>query len=76
MNPIKQNKQQKEEQINFLGKWVSKEHFRTFVYNENGDAKLARNYQEYESLMSSGLWFDDKLECAPVKRKQKHGADS
>lgn len=44
-----------ESQVLYLGRWVSKEHFRTFVYSKDGK-KLAKSYDEYCQLISSGIW--------------------
>jgi hypothetical protein len=63
-------------QFNYLGSWVDKEHFRAFVYNEKGEQKLAENYQEFESLTHSGLWYaeepDLSIPKASPERKQKY----
>ncbi len=65
----------------YQGKWIPKEHFRTFVYGTKGQ-KLANSYAEYEALINSGEWFISK-ENVPIvsehkssDRKLKHGADS
>lgn len=47
--------QENESQVLYLGRWVSREHFRAFVYNKEGK-KLANTYEEYGQLISSGLW--------------------
>ena len=44
-------------QFEYMGRWVDKKHFRTFVYNEI-ENKLAESYEEYQKLISSGLWYD------------------
>ena len=71
-----------EGQFNYLGRWVNKEHFRAFVYNEQHEQKLADSYKEFESLIASGLWYAEKpskeakevrKEILP-KRKLKHDA--
>ena len=46
-------------QVLYLGRWVSREHFRAFVYNNEGQ-KLAKSYQEFSDLVSSGLWSAEK----------------
>jgi hypothetical protein len=46
-------------QVLYDGRWVSREHFRAFVYNSTGE-KLAKTYQEFSDLISSGSWFADK----------------
>lgn len=68
-------------QVMYQGRWVRKDHFRVFVYNEN-EQKLANSFDEYTKLIESGLWFSCKedigKEDKPPKpsRKKKHGADS
>ena len=47
-------------QVLYLGRWVSKNHFKAFVYNKEGQ-KLARSYAEYSELISSGLWQAEPL---------------
>lgn len=44
-----------EAQVLYLGRWVSKEHFKAFVYKAD-DKKLANSYDEFSNLISSGLW--------------------
>lgn len=61
-----------ESQFEYLGKWVNKEHFRAFVYNEKGEQQLAKSHQNFEQLIGSGIWFASKVEASP-KRKQKDG---
>ena len=60
----------KEGQFQYLGRWINKENFRAFVYNEKCEQKLANSYQEFESLTASGIWFASKPDASP-KRKQK-----
>lgn len=57
-------------QFEYLGRWVDKKHFRAFVYNESGE-KLAGSYEEYEKLISSGLWFSTKKESEIEEMVQK-----
>lgn len=45
-------------QILYLGRWVEKRFFRAFVYNKDGQSKLAENFTEFEKMVSSGLWFE------------------
>lgn len=49
-----------ESQVLYLGRWVSKDHFRTFVYSKDGK-KLAKSYDEYCQLISSGIWNAEPL---------------
>jgi len=52
---------QVDEQVLYLDRWVSKKHFRAFVYNSTGQ-KIAENYQEFSDLIASGIWFAKKEE--------------
>lgn len=72
---MKQNSKQLESQVMYLGRWVSKEHFRTFVYNEKGK-RLANSYDEYESLIGSGLWFPEPQLIAKKKAVSKGAQDN
>lgn len=75
MNQIRQIKNQQDNQFLYLGRWVNKEHFRAFVYNDKHEQKLANSYQEFESLTQSGVWFASKPASLP-KRKAKDGISS
>jgi len=43
-------------QVEYLGRWVSKQHFRAFVFNRTGGQKLANSWDEFQKLMATGLW--------------------
>ena len=43
-------------QIEYMGRWVDKKHFCAFVYNDK-EQKLAKTYDEFHKLISSGMWF-------------------
>ena len=45
-----------DKQVFYLGRWVTRDHFRTFVYNSTGQ-RLAKSYSEFSELISSGVWF-------------------
>lgn len=67
-------------QVMYLGRWVNKEHFRTFVYNEKSE-KIVNSYDEYEAAIASGLWFAERPIASPKKPKKveelnTHGTDS
>lgn len=74
---VKKNtlKNVKEDQFEYLGRWVDKSTFRAFVYNKTGNQMLAKSFDEYENLTSSGLWFASKI-IPPNDRKQKDAAIS
>lgn len=68
-----------DDQFMYLGRWISKKHFRTFIYNAETQ-KLVESYEEYEREIASGLWFASKDEAIPKQpvnirtgRKAKDG---
>jgi hypothetical protein len=67
---------QKVEQFLYLGRWVDKASFRTFVYDREGNQKLANSYKEFEDLTSSGIWFASKPETplSPMKKEKKNAS--
>jgi hypothetical protein len=69
-------KNQKVDQFLYLNRWVDKAHFRAFVYDRFGNAKLANNYQEFEDLTTSGIWFASKPEfsASPPRKEKKNVA--
>jgi len=61
-----------ESEFQYKGRWVKKEHFRAFVYNDKGEQKLAGSYPQFEQLIGSGIWFASPVDASP-KRKLKDG---
>ncbi len=53
----------KNEQVEYLGQWVDRSSFRTFIYNETGQ-KLVESYDQYLADISSGLWWPTKEKTA------------
>jgi argininosuccinate synthase len=53
-------------QVLYLGRFVSREHFCAFVYNSTG-SKLAKSYDEFSSLISSGVWFAEEKDVPEAK---------
>jgi hypothetical protein len=53
-------------QVMYLDRWVDKNTFRTFVYDRDGNQKLANSYAEFEALTQSGIWFASKPEKLQV----------
>ncbi len=51
----------------YLGRLVSKEHFRAFIYGSDGSAKLVESWDEFEKHMQTGLWFADKQEPKEIE---------
>lgn len=66
---MNQEKPKRVKQVFYNGRWVDKEFFRAFVYNET-EQKLAQTYKEYELLIATGTWFDNRelaIEAKKVK---------
>lgn len=63
----------RKKQCHYLGKWIDKEHFRAFVYNNSGK-KLANSWDEFESLIGSGLWFDSASSVPKEKTRKSKDA--
>lgn len=64
------------EQFQYLERWVDKDNFRAFVYDKNGESKLANNYKEFEDLTTSGIWFASKVEASLAKSQRKQKDDT
>lgn len=58
-------------QFQYLGTWVDKNTFRAFVYDKEGNQKLADSYTEFEELTSSGIWFAKKQDVLKNIRNKK-----
>ena len=65
---MNQEKRNMEPQFLYLGRWVSKTHFRAFVYSDNG-SKLVNSYEEFEKEVATGLWFACESDLAASKVK-------
>ncbi len=67
-------------QVNYLGRWVSKDHFRVHVHGADGQKKLANSYDEFTNLIGTGNWHVEKPVKAEkpdkVGRKPKNGSNS
>lgn len=62
----------------YQGRMVPKHSFRAFVYNTQGEQRLAQNWTDYQQLMDSCVWFstldDAKIHLdAEKKPKAKKG---
>lgn len=63
----------------YLGRLVSKQGFRTYVYAADGLKKLVNSWDEYQKHMETGIWFaikpepkqpdilDESVEVKPTK---------
>lgn len=47
----------------YLGRIVSKENFRAFIYGASGTTRLVESWDEFESYMQTGLWFATKSDA-------------
>lgn len=56
----------------YLDRWVDKATFRAFMYDENGNQKLANSWKEYESLLASGIWYATKPDPSLKVEKKKN----
>ncbi len=78
MNPMNQstkkvtNANQHAGQFNYLGRWVDKATFTAFVYDKEGQSRLAKNYNEFEDLTTGGIWYESKMAAAIANQKGKH----
>lgn len=44
----------------YLGRIVSKDNFRAFIYAPDGSQRLVESWEEFEANMQSGVWFSTK----------------
>lgn len=70
-----QSKHISNDQFLYLGRWVDKKHFCAFVYDKEGNQRLAGSHKDFENLIASGIWFASKPEPDAPKesRRMKHG---
>lgn len=47
----------------YLGRIVSKENFRVYIYSSNQQEKLVNSWDEYEREIATGLWFAEKADA-------------
>lgn len=50
-------------QVLYQGRLVDRDTFRAFVYDAEGTQVLAQNYDEYQKLVGSGIWFSTQAEA-------------
>jgi hypothetical protein len=88
---MNQEKKSNSPQVFYNDRWVDRNHFTAFVYKD-AEQRLAKSYKEYQDLIATGLWFDNrslametKLEAPqaeilelkkPKARKPSNGANS
>lgn len=56
----------------YLGRMVEKSNFRVFIYGANGEKKLVESWDEFESMMQSGLWFASLEDAQSIKRVEEN----
>ncbi len=66
-----QTKKQVTDQFLYKGRWIDKRHFRSFMVNASGEQKLANSYEEYEKMITSGIWFSEKEDIPKVVKVEK-----
>lgn len=58
----------------YLGRIVSKEQFRAFIYSPDGSQRLVNSWEEFEKFMETGLWFalkEDAINRIPVEKPKR-----
>jgi hypothetical protein len=63
----------------YQGRVIPKKGFRAWIYSLNSESKLVNSWDEYQTEISSGVWFSSKkdaeerksqpVEIKPVSRK-------
>ena len=67
-------KKESKVQVMYLGRWFDQDSFKVFVYSFT-EKRLARSWEKYQEMISSGLWFDEPpVADKPSKRKQSDGS--
>lgn len=51
--PFKPN----QDYVSYLGRNIPRKFFRTFVYDQDGEKKLANSWEECSKLIATGKWF-------------------
>ena len=51
----------------YMGRIVSKDKFRAYVYAANGDEKLVNSWNEFEAHMLTGIWYTSRPEKSIVE---------
>jgi hypothetical protein len=52
----------------YLGRPVSKENFRAFIYAPDGRQRLVESWDEFEANMQSGVWFATRNDAIVSKQ--------
>jgi hypothetical protein len=62
---------QNEELVMYLGRAVPKRGFRAFIFNSDGQTKIAEGWDEFEIFTHSDNWFATKEEAEAPKKPRK-----
>jgi hypothetical protein len=54
----------------YQGRVIPKEGFRAWIYSFDNNSKLVNSWEEYQTEMSSGIWFSTKDDVESKKAKQ------
>lgn len=57
--------------VMYNGRAVPRNGFRAFVFDINLNKRLVNSYDEYEDLVSSGIWFSNKEIAEKIKAQKK-----
>jgi len=60
-----------EETVFYNGQHVPKNHFRTYIFNVNGEKKLVESWKDYEFHIDTGVWFKS-IDELPKTEKRKY----
>lgn len=55
----------------YNGRMVPKEGFRAYVFSFDGQKKIADSFEEFEELISSGVWFTHADKVPEIKKQKK-----
>lgn len=57
--------------VNYDNRIVPKEGFRAFIYNVDGERRMANSWNEFQSYVQTGTWFSTKEAAEKQKSKKK-----
>ena len=63
------SEQEDENNVIYLGRKVSKDNFRVFIYGKEGEKKLVNSWIEYEAYCLTGKWFPTIDDAQNYKNK-------
>lgn len=63
----------KNEMVKYDNRIVPKQGFRAFVYNVDGQRRMANSWNEFESYVQTGIWFSSKQAALEKQKLKKKG---